>query len=36
MVIDKPRLPGVIAPGGSHTAKYRLPEGEQTMRVAWS
>jgi hypothetical protein len=36
MVIDKPRLPGVFAPGGFHTAKCRLPEGEQTMRVAWS
>jgi hypothetical protein len=36
MVIDKPRLPRVLTPGGLSQADLSLLEGGQTMRIAWT
>ena len=36
MVIDMPRLPGVLAPGGLSHADLSLLEGGRTMRIAWT
>jgi hypothetical protein len=36
MVIDMPRLPGVLAPREFHGRMLSLPEGGRTMRLAWS
>jgi hypothetical protein len=34
MVIDMPRLPGVLAAGGLSQAYLTLPEGGRIMRIA--
>ncbi len=34
MVFDKPRLPGVLTPGGCFNA-FLAPEGGRLMRVQW-
>jgi hypothetical protein len=36
MVIDKPRLPGVLGAGEDFTQCMALPEGGQSMRATWS
>jgi hypothetical protein len=36
MVIDMPRLPGVLTPGGLAQAGPIALEGGQTMRIAWT
>ena len=36
MVIDKPRLPGVLAPEGLSQTYLSLPEGGRIMRIAWT
>jgi hypothetical protein len=36
MVIDKPRLPRVVALKGLRAEQISLPKGGETMRVNWS